>query len=189
MADGQRAALVVLTRDDDVRATVTRELDRRYGADYAVVACDRPDAAAAELDRRGLPVAVLIGGLGGSDPDGLEVLRGLHRLHPGAMAVAVVRWGDFDTARPIFEALTMGQLDRWFTVPEVVGDEEFHRAVTEVLDEWTNRQGGGFEAVRMIGRPLVRAGPAPARHLRPQPHPARLLRRRHRRGPGRCWPA
>ena len=26
-----------------------------------------------------------------------------------------------------------------------------HRAVTEILDEWSNRQGGGFEAVRMIG--------------------------------------
>lgn len=151
MTDERRAALVVLTRDEDVRVTVSRELQRRYGPDYAVVACDDPEAAAAEVAAGELPVAVLLGGLGGSDPEGLEVLRGLHRSHPGAMAVAVVRWGDFTTARPIFEALTMGQLDRWLTVPEVVGDEEFHRAVTEILDEWSNRQGGGFEAVRMIG--------------------------------------
>ncbi|TFV86469.1 FAD-dependent oxidoreductase [Blastococcus sp. CT_GayMR16] len=151
MTDGQRAALVVLTRDDDVRATLSSELQRRYGPDYAVVAFDQPDAATAELLRRELPVAALFGGLGGEDPDGLTALRGLHRDHPGAMAVAVVRWGNFDTARPIFEALTLGQLDRWLYVPEVVGDEEFHRAVTEILDEWTNRQGGGFEAVRMIG--------------------------------------
>jgi thioredoxin reductase len=146
-----RAALVVLTRDDDVRSTVSRALDRRYGRDYAVVACDRPDAAEAELVRRDLPVAALLGGVGGADPDGLEVLRGLHRIHPGAMAVAVVRWGDFDTARPVFERLALGQLDRWLYVPEVTGDEEFHRALTEVLDEWSTRQGGGFEAVRMIG--------------------------------------
>ncbi len=33
----------------------------------------------------------------------------------------------------------------------MVGDEEFHKAVTEVLEEWSARQGGGFEAVRMIG--------------------------------------
>jgi thioredoxin reductase (NADPH) len=151
MADRQRAALVVLTRDDDVRTTVSRELERRYGLDYTVVACERAHAAAVELTRRGLPVAALFGGLGGSDPDGMAVLRGLHRLHPEAITVAVVRWGDFDTARPIFEALTMGQLDRWLTVPEVVGDEEFHRAVTEILDEWATRQGGGFEAVRMVG--------------------------------------
>jgi thioredoxin reductase len=148
VAEELRAALVVLTRDDEARASLTAELERRYGRDYAIVDCARPDEAA---DRLNVPVAVLIGGLGGADPDGLDVLRGMHRDHPGAMAVAVVRWGDFDTARPIFEALTLGQLDRWFYVPEVVGDEEFHRAVTEILEEWSARQGGGFEAVRMIG--------------------------------------
>lgn len=150
MAEEQRAALVVLTRDDAARAALGAELERRYGRDYAVVGCSVPD----DVDDRlpgGLPVAAVLGGLGGADPDGLEVLRSVHRHHPGAMAVAVVRWGDFDTARPIFEALTLGQLDRWSYVPEVVGDEEFHRAMTEILEEWTARQGGGFEAVRMIG--------------------------------------
>ena len=151
MTDGQRAALVLITRDDDVRTAVGRELERRYGADYAVVVRDRADAAAAEPALRELPVAAVIGGLGPSDPDGLEVLRGLHRQYPGAMAVAVVRWGDFDTARPIFEAMTLGQLDRWLYSPEQTGDEEFHKALTEILEEWAARQGGGFEAVRMIG--------------------------------------
>ena len=96
-------------------------------------------------------MAALLGGLGEADPDGLAVLRALHREHPGAMAVAVVRWGAFDTARPIFEALTLGQLDRWLYVPEVAGDAEFHVKVTEILEEWSARQGGGFEAVRMVG--------------------------------------
>lgn len=147
----QRAVLVVLSRDDEARATLTAELDRRYGRDYAVVACTGPDGAGVEIEQRGLPVAAVLGGLGDADPDGLERLRAVHRTQPGAMAVAVVRWGAFDTAQQIFEALTMGQLDRWMYVPEVTGDEEFHRGVTEVLDEWATRQGGGFEAVRMIG--------------------------------------
>jgi thioredoxin reductase len=150
MAEEQRAALVVLTRDDEARATVTAELRRRYDADYAIVACGRPEDAADRL-AGGLPVAAIFGGLGAADPDGLEVLRAMHREHPGAMAIAVVRWGAFETARPIFEAVTLGQLDRWVYVPEVVGDEEFHKAVTEILEEWSARQGGGFEAVRMIG--------------------------------------
>jgi thioredoxin reductase len=150
VAEEQRAALVVLTRDDEARATLTAELDRRYGRDYAVVDCARPEDAAGRLAGPDLPVAALFGGLGGADEDGLTMLRTLHREHPGAMTVAVVRWGDFDTARPIFEALTLGQLDRWLYVPGVVGDEEFHRAVTEILDEWSAREGGGFEAVRMI---------------------------------------
>jgi thioredoxin reductase len=151
VADERRAALVVVMRDDDTRATVTTELDRRYGRDYEVVGCAGADDAGERLTGSALPVAAVFGGLGTADPDGLDVLRGLHRDHPGAMAVAVVRWGAFDTARPIFEALTLGQLDRWLTVPETVGDEEFHKAVTEILEEWSARQGGGFEAVRMIG--------------------------------------
>ena len=151
MAEALRAALVVLSRDDEVRGTVTAALERRYGRDYAVVSCAEPAEAGGPLADAGLPVAVLFGGMGGVDPDGLDVLRGLHREHPDAMAVAVVRWGDFDTARPIFEGLTLGQLDRWLYVPEVVRDEEFHRVVSEILEEWSARRGGGFEAVRMIG--------------------------------------
>jgi thioredoxin reductase len=147
----QRAVLVVLSRDDEARATLTAELDRRYGRDYAVLACTGPGTAGDEIVQRGLPVAVVLGGLGDADPDGLDRLRAVHRDQPGAMAVAVVRWGAFDTAQQIFEALTMGQLDRWMYVPEVTGDEEFHRGITEVLEEWATRQGGGFEAVRMIG--------------------------------------
>jgi thioredoxin reductase (NADPH) len=151
VAEALRAALLVLTRDDEARVTVTAELERRYGRDYAIVSCSDPVAAGRHLADTGLPVAALFGAVGGVDPDGRDVLRALHRDHPGAMAVAVVRWGDFGTARPIFEALTLGQLDRWLYVPEVVGDEEFHRAVTEILEEWSARRGGGFEAVRMIG--------------------------------------
>lgn len=124
MAEERRAALVVLSRDDEVRRTVSAELDRRYGRDYAIVPCSEPAETGTRLGGLELPVAVVFGGMGGVDPDGLVVLRSLHRDHPDAMAVAVVRWGDFDTARPIFEGLTLGQLDRWLYVPEVVGDEE-----------------------------------------------------------------
>src|SRR3954453_13599934 len=103
------------------------------------------------LAESGRPVAVLFGGLGDADPDGLARLRNLHAAHPGALALALVRWGAWETARPIFDALAVGQLDRWLTAPEGPGDEEFHSAVTEFLFEWATRRGGGFEAVRIIG--------------------------------------
>lgn len=152
MSAGPRAAIAVVTRDASVRAAVTAELQRRYAADYVVVSCPDPESAAGGLaSLGGLPVAVLLGGLGADDPDGLAELRRLHAGTPGALAVALVRWGAWETSRPIFAAVTVGELDRWVTAPEQPGDEEFHRGLAELLEEWAGRQGGGFEAVRLVG--------------------------------------
>jgi len=53
--------------------------------------------------------------------------------------------------RSVFDAVTVGTLDRWVTCPVQAPDEEFHRSVTEFLREWSSGRGGGFEAARVIG--------------------------------------
>ncbi|MGK5111141.1 MULTISPECIES: FAD-dependent oxidoreductase [unclassified Geodermatophilus] len=165
MAEAYPAALVVVCRDEAPRLATVRELKRRYGADYVIISCIRADEVPGALAAWGdPPVAALLGGFGTEDPDGLAVLRALHGRHPGALAVALIRWGAWETARPIFEALTLGQLDRWVYAPEEKVDEDFHRALTEVLDEYSARQGGGREAVVMIGE---RWAPR-SQHLRDQ---------------------
>ncbi|MFW3171746.1 NAD(P)/FAD-dependent oxidoreductase [Geodermatophilus sp. CPCC 206100] len=165
MAEGYNAALVVVCRDETPRLATVRELKRRYGGDYVVIACMRPEDVPAALAAWGdPPVAALLGGFGDEDPDGLAVLRSLHTRHPASLAVALIRWGAWQTARPIFEALTLGQLDRWVYAPEEQADEDFNRAVAEVLDEWSTRRGAGREAVVMIGE---RWSPR-AQHLRDQ---------------------
>ena len=53
----------------------SRELSKRYGADYQILACGLPAELAAwmrDLRAAGLPVALVIGGVGGQD-------RGWHR--------------------------------------------------------------------------------------------------------------
>ena len=151
MPESRRGALAVLTRDAGLRQAVARELARRYGVDYAVLAAAEPAQLRDELRRSDVPVALLLGGVGDADPDGLAVLRDVHGDCSGALAVALVRWGAWDTTRPVFEALTLGQIDRWLIAPEAVGDTVFHRDLTEYLDDWETRQGGGFEAIRIIG--------------------------------------
>lgn len=149
-----RAALVLVSRDPPVRDRVARELGKRYGADYAVEVCSSEDgvaAAVAGLHDRGIPVAAFLAGLGPKDPDGLDVLARVGALEPGAVRACIVRWGDLETAAPIFEAITLGRLDGWLFRPERAGDEDFHLAVTELLAEWDSRQGGGYEAVQVIG--------------------------------------
>jgi thioredoxin reductase len=156
-----RPAIVVVSRSESVRDLLYSELEARYSRDYAVHVFAAPDQALAALppatassDGDGSPdggVALLLVGFGGDDPDGLEVLTQLAAAWPSALRVPAVRWGDWSAARPIFEALTVGRVDRWVYRPEDTPDEDFHRSITEILEEWRSRQGAGFQAVRIIG--------------------------------------
>ena len=72
---GPQAAIVIVCREPGAREILHRELSKRYGADYQIVACGRPAELAAwmrDLRTAGLPVALVIGGVGGQD-------RGWHR--------------------------------------------------------------------------------------------------------------
>ena len=153
-AAAPQAAIVIVGGDTGAQEILNWQLSKRYGADYQIVVCDR----AAELEpwmrdlrAAGLPVALVIAGVGAQDPDGIEVLAGVRRIDPAALRVATVRWGDWESVRSIFDALTLGKIDHWVTRPVQNPAEEFHRSITEFLREWSSGRGGGFEAVRVIG--------------------------------------
>ena len=152
---GAQAAIVIVSREPGVREILHRELSKRYGADYQIVTCDRPAELVAwmrDLRKAGLPVALVIGGVGGQDRHGIEVLSAIRRIDPTALRVAAVTWGDWQSVRTIFDAVTVGTVDHWVTRPVQTPDEEFHRSVTEFLREWGSQHGGGFEPVQMIGQ-------------------------------------
>jgi thioredoxin reductase (NADPH) len=153
-AGGERAAIVVVDRDADGRETLSGELSKRYGADYSIVVCEKPEELEPrmrELIAAGTPIALVIGGVGEADPDGIEVLAQVRAIDPTAPRVAAVRWGEWDTARPIFDAISMGKIDHWVTRPVQSPDEDFHQAITQFLGEWGSEQPGSFEAVQVIG--------------------------------------
>ena len=151
---GAQAAIVIVSREPGAREILHRELAKRYGADYQILACDRPAELAPwmrDLRKAGLPVALVIGGVGGQDPDGIEVLSAIRAIDPTALRVAAVRWGDWQSVRSVFEAVTVGTVDHWVWRAVQAPDEEFHRSVTEFLREWSSQRGGGFEPVQVIG--------------------------------------
>jgi thioredoxin reductase len=152
---GAQTAIVIVSRESGVREILHRELSKRYGADYQILACDRPAELTAwmrDLRKAGLPVALVIGGVGGQDRDGIEVLAAIRAIDPTALRVAAVSWGDWQSMRSIFDAVTVGTVDHWVTCPVQTPDEEFHRSVTEFLREWSRQRGGGFEPVQVIGQ-------------------------------------
>jgi thioredoxin reductase (NADPH) len=153
-SSAERPAIVTVSRDPNARKRLLRELSRRYGMDYQVEVCDDPAGLAALLRRlagAGTPIAMVIGGVGELDPDGIEVLGTVRDIDPEAFRVAAARWGDWQTVRPTFDAVTMGKIDHWVLRTEQVPDEEFNQAITQFLSEWQNQRTGGFEAVRVIG--------------------------------------
>ena len=153
VGDGQ-AAIVVVSHDAGIRGALSRELSGRYATDYRIVLCDDPASLTAQvrnLVRAGTPVALVVGGVGTEDPDGLEVLAAIRTIEPTAMRVAAVRWGAWELARPVFDAVTLGRIDHWMYRPKERPDEDFHSSITRFLSEWSELRGGGFEAVQMIG--------------------------------------
>jgi thioredoxin reductase (NADPH) len=155
-AGAQAAIIIVVGREPGAREFLRAELSKRYGADYQIAVCDRPADLAPwvrDLRAAGLPVALVIGGVGAQDPDGVEVLSAVRLMDPTALRVAVVGWGDWPWRRSVFDAFALGRIDHWVTCPAQAPAEEFHRSVTEFLREWGSQRGGGFEAVQVIGRP------------------------------------
>ena len=95
------AAIVVACRDAPAREVLSQELCKRYGADYHIVVCDQPaelESRIRELLAAGTPVALVIGGVGTQDPDGIEVLAAIRAVDPTASRVAAVRWGEMRVA-------------------------------------------------------------------------------------------
>src|ERR1700761_5176691 len=126
-----RAAIVIVCRDRGARGILHREVSKRYGADYQIVVCDQPAELAPwirVLGIAGLPVALVIGGVGAQDPDGVEVLAAVRGIDPTALRVAAVGWGDWESMRSVFDAVTRGTIDHWVTRPVQAADEEFHHS-------------------------------------------------------------
>jgi thioredoxin reductase len=154
MEQSSAAAIVVTSRDTRDLELVSTEIRKRYAADYQIVASAEPEAARREIEelkKTGVETALVIAGYGESNPNGIEFLIGVRSVCPRAKRVVVIRWGDFGTADPVFDALTVGHIDHWLMRPEHAPDEEFHRSVTEFLEDWAAATGRGFEAVRIIG--------------------------------------
>jgi thioredoxin reductase (NADPH) len=151
---GAQAAIVIVSREPGAREILRRELSKRYGADYQILTCSRPAELKPwmrDLRTAGLPVAMVIGGVGGQDRDSIEVLSAVRAIDPTALRVAAVGWGDWHSVRSVFDAVTVGSLDHWVICPVQAPAEEFHRSITEFLREWSSQRGGGFEPVQVIG--------------------------------------
>jgi len=155
-------ALIVVDDEEASLQMLAQELHQRYGASYRIVATGTADEALdrlAELRAAGTDVPLILADQWMPGMTGTQLLARARELHPTARRGLLVSWGDQSATAPILEAVALGQLEFYVPKPAWSPDEQFHRAVTESLDQWWRQHGvGRFEAVTVIGAdPSARA--------------------------------
>jgi thioredoxin reductase (NADPH) len=150
------AKAVILAVDDgeDSRAALERELTKRYGVDYEVVCLGAAGPAlqlAQDLGEAGRPLALVLVDQWMSPMTGIELLTRIRALHPMAKRAVLGEWGDQTIRQPVIHATALGQIDAHLPKPLEAPDEQFHRPIVELLEEWSRALAPGFVAVRIVG--------------------------------------
>jgi len=149
-----KPVLVIVDDEDASRQALTRELESRYSAHYRIVPSASPEAALARLREfraEGVAVPLVLAEQWMPGMTGTEFLARVKDVMPTTRRGLLISWGDQSTAGPILGALAVGQMEFYVSRPAWTPDEQFHRAITESLEEWWREQGGRFEAVTVIG--------------------------------------
>jgi thioredoxin reductase (NADPH) len=150
----------LLAVDDDAHALakIERELSDRYGKGYRVVCEASAGAGIEELKRRkadGEDVALVLAAQWMAEMSGPEFLERARLIFPTAKRVLVIAWrawGDRRSAEAILRSMTLGGIDSyliepWWECP----DENFHRAITQFLYEWTRSHRPGVAEISVVG--------------------------------------
>ncbi len=155
-----KPVLVIVDDEDASRHALARELETRYGAHYRIVALPSAEMALARLAGfrdEGVAVPLVLADHWMTGMTGTEFLARVKDIVPTARRGLLIAWIDPSTSGPILEASALGQMEFYVPKPVWSPDEQFHRAITESLDEWWREQGGRFEVVTVIGEePSVR---------------------------------
>ena len=130
---------------------------RRYEHDYLIISEASPEKALARLrDLRAAdqPVAVVFAASTMTSTSAPEFLAQVHRVHPSAKRALIVPRGgqaapslrvpiplvlDRRAGDPVLRAMAHGMMDVYLSAPGAGRDEGFHRAVSELLEEWSQQ--------------------------------------------------
>lgn len=147
-------ALLIVDDDHAVLEALERDLKRRFGADYEVIAAGSPAVALdqiASIKDRGGEVALILTAQWTPGMTGVELLREAQGSFSSAQRGVLVTYGDWSTVGPLHEAATLGQIDFFLFKPWAAPDEWLYPIIGEYLSRWTRLKGRRFEAFRIIG--------------------------------------
>jgi thioredoxin reductase (NADPH) len=146
--------ILLVAHDGHVVDALARDLGRRFGTDYRVVAARSAAEAMAVMERLAdgaEEVALVVAARELPDPGGLELLLRAHELHPGAKRVLLEPLGEWTSGEPIVRAMTLGQLDYVLFRPWRPVEQNLYLPVSDFLAGWEKSRAPLVEAVRIVG--------------------------------------
>jgi thioredoxin reductase (NADPH) len=161
---------VVMVVDDDPGRlkAVAATLQRRYGQDYLIIAEAVPERAVGRLSvlrPADQAAAVVMASSTMTATDPAEFLAQVRTIQPAAKRVLIVPRGgpgapslrvpvplvqDRRAAMPVLRAIAHGMIDTYLPAPGGGRDEDFHRAVSELLEEWAHDTAPVRPAARIV---------------------------------------
>jgi thioredoxin reductase (NADPH) len=150
-----RKPLLVVADDDPAeRSRVTAQLERRYGADYAVSGCTNDELLTIleEASRDGNDVAVVLA----VGERGAALLARVRALHPAArrgLLIPWLGWLDRPLADLVLKSMARGWIDLYVLRPTTSPDEVFHRTIAELLQESARLRGEGPAGATIVAEP------------------------------------
>jgi thioredoxin reductase (NADPH) len=145
-----KPVLVAVDSEEASRQALAGELEARYAVHYRIISSTSPEAALAALERlrdEGADVPLVLADQWTPGTPGAQFFRE-RELYPTARRAALIPMGD---PSAWVAAAALSQIDFCLVRPRWSPDEQFHRAITESLEEWWRQRGGRFEVVTVIG--------------------------------------
>jgi len=151
------AAIMGVTEDPEVLASVKTELAERYARHYRLeFACD-PDEALELLERLAddeVDLAVVLAAQSAVEATHGALLDRARALHPQAKRVLLVpanAWTEPGSAEAIRAGMTLGRVDHFILEPGKPPDEVFHQAIESFLLEWSRERRLVPSTVQIVG--------------------------------------
>jgi thioredoxin reductase (NADPH) len=147
-----KAVILVVDDDAQVRAAVRRDLRSRYDANYSVIAAGSGEeglTAIRELKTRGSDLAILLSDQRMPGMLGVELLSSARTIYPFARRVLLTAYSDIDAA---VRAINDAQADYYLSKPWHPPEERLFPVLDDLLDAWQAERPLEAAGLRLVGR-------------------------------------
>jgi thioredoxin reductase (NADPH) len=149
------APVILMVMGEDALGRTEREVRTRYGSEYEVLRVEYASTARSLLRALvddGKEVALVMASLRIPDDTAEQLLAWTRDLQGNTKRALIVSWNDQDAKERVLKAMSLGETESWAYAPVAERDEQFHRTISELLEEWDRWSGIDLNEIVVVGR-------------------------------------